>query len=106
MQQKFDAVNHLDKDGNPAGGNVSGVGLHIEWQKGPLGRGGDRQQPNGAFVETVLAAALQRIQFYQDTKFKCEENARAIDKIQDALQWLNRRTMDREGRDVEGTHTI
>jgi len=104
MKQDFTAVNHLDADGNPAGGSVSGVGLSITWQNGPLGRGADRKEPNGAFVETVLAAALQRIQSYQDGKFKCRENAIAITKIEEALMWLDKRTRDREARQVEGTH--
>lgn len=104
MKQEFKADNHLDNNGNPAGGYVSGVGLSINWQEGPLGRGDDRKEPNGAFVETVLAAALQRIQHYQDSKFNCRENAIAITKIEEALLWLDKRTRDREARQVEGTH--
>lgn len=97
-----------DVIGNPAGGSVSGVGLQIDWQNGPLGRGDDRKAPNGAFVETVLSAALQRIEWYQTAsggKFKCRENAIAITKIEEALLWLDKRTREREARQVEGTHT-
>ena len=54
--------NDSDDDGNPAGGMVRGVGLFIQWQNGPLGRGDERREPNGAFVETVIAAAKQRIE--------------------------------------------
>lgn len=107
MLGKFTAENDLDANGNPNGGIVRGVGLAIDWQKGPLGRGNDRQEPNGAFVETVLAGVLQRIQFYQEAmngKFKCLENAVAITKIEEALMWLDKRTRDREAREVEGTH--
>jgi hypothetical protein len=106
MRQSFTATNRLDDNGNPAGGNVSGVGLTITWQNGPLGRGPERQEPNGAFVETVLAATLQRIQFYQEGRFKCRENAIAITKIEEALLWLDKRTRDREARQVEGTHEV
>jgi hypothetical protein len=97
-----------DVNGNPAGGSVTGTGLNIEWQNGPLGRGEARKEPNGAFVETVLSAALQRIEWYQTAsngKFKCRENAIAITKIEEALLWLDKRTRDREARQVEGTHT-
>lgn len=104
MLAKFTAENHLDANGKPAGGMVSGVGLEIMWQNGPLGRGAERIEPNGAFVETVIAAALQRIQHYQETQFKCRENAIAITKLEEALLWLNKRTQDREARQVEGTH--
>lgn len=50
--------NRVDADGNPAGGSLSGKGLSIEWQDGPLGRGADRKEPNGAFVETVSVDEL------------------------------------------------
>lgn len=105
------AQNIADPEGNPAGGSVEGIGLKIEWQNGPLGRGLERQEPNGAFVETVLAAALQRIQYFQESKFKCRENAMAITKIDEALLWLNKRTRDLEARqkdlvEVEGTHSV
>ena len=104
MLDKFDAQNTADDDGNPAGGHVSGIGLEIQWQEGPLGRGNDRNEPNGAFVETVIAAAKQRIEFYNAGKFACRENAMAITKLDEALMWLNKRTQDREAREVEGTH--
>ena len=99
-------VNNLDENGNPAGGNVEGVGLIIEWQNGPLGRDATRIEPNGAFVETVISAVVARIEHYQSTKFKCRENAIALTHLETALLWLNKRTMDRENRKVEGTHTV
>ena len=107
MLDKFDAENTVDNDGNPAGGHVSGIGLEIQWQEGPLGRGEDRKEPNGAFVETVLAAVKQRLEFYQEAaggKFKCRENGEAIARIDEALLVLDMRTKNREGRQVEGTH--
>lgn len=106
MQQDFASVNNLDSNENPAGGYVSGVGLSITWQDGPLNVDGVRKEPNGAFVETVLAAALQRIQHYNETKFRCRENSLAITHIEEALHWLNARTSDREKRGVEGTHQV
>jgi hypothetical protein len=98
--------NNDDENGNPAGGTVTGVGLSIEWQNGPLGRGDERIEPNGAFVETVIAAAKQRIEYYNRTKFVCRENSMAITKLDEALMWLNKRTADRESRQVEGTHKV
>ena len=104
MLGKFKADNWNDPDGNPAGGAVRGVGLDINWQNGPLGRDEKRTEPNGAFVETVIAATIQRIEYYQSGKFKCRENALAITKLEEALHWLNHRTQAREARQVEGTH--
>lgn len=103
--QPFAAVNFNDENGMPAGGAVQGVGLDIVWQNGPLGRVGtdERIEPNGAFVETVLEAVLQRIEYYQ-LHFPCEENAYAIGHIGEALAALNERTARRVEANVEGTH--
>ncbi len=108
MLQEFAATNNVDEEGMPAGGGVTAIGLSIEWQKGPLGEEGpDRLRPNGAFVETVIAAALQRIEWYQTVsggKFACPQNAAALDHLEGALKHLNDRTEDRQARGVEGTH--
>jgi len=106
MLGKYIAKNDKDPDGNPHGGTAVGLGINIEWQKGPLGTGMARKEPNGAFVETVIDAARQRIQFYQNSKFKCDENAVAITKLTEALEALNKRTAGRDARGVEGTHTV
>jgi len=106
MLAEYQALNQNDENGNPTGGTVTGTGLKIDWQNGPLGRDGDRKEPNGAFVETVIDACRQRIEFYQASKFKCWENAIAIMKLEEALFWLNKRTQDREKRKVEGEHKV
>lgn len=108
MRQNVQTVNVVDSDGYPAGGTVRGTGLHIDWQNGPLGTGEERLLPNGAFVEDVLQACLERIRFYQDAadgKFRCRENALAITHIEDALFRLDDRTRQRQARGVEGTHS-
>jgi len=105
MMQGFTEVsNYKDAQGNPAGGIVRGVGVNIDWQDGPLGRGDERKRSNGAFVEDVIEAARQRIDHYQQSQFKCRENSIAITKLEEALLWLDKRTRDREKREVEGTH--
>lgn len=106
MEDVFQATNKNDDGGNPAGGTVRGTGLLIDWQDGPLGRGIDRKPANGAFVETVIRAVLQRIEYYQNSKFKCRENALAVTKLEEALHWLNSRTQKREIQAVEGTHAV
>lgn len=107
MLQHIESSHDLDVNGNPAGGITKGIGISITWQNGPLGRGEDRQEPNGAFVEGVIQAAIDRLEWYQtacDGKFKCRENALAITKLQEALHWCQHRTAERERREVEGTH--
>lgn len=107
MRQKINEQHRLDENGNPAGGATTGVGILIDWQDGPLGRGADRKEPNGAFAESVIASVIGRIRFYQTAsggKFACRENAIALTKLEEALMWLDKRTADREAREVEGTH--
>lgn len=104
--QRFFSENWLDEQGNPAGGVVSGRGFTISWQNGPLGRGSERREPNGAFVEDVIAAVTQRIEFYQQGRFACDENLAAINQLRVALAALALRTRKRETRAVEGTHEV
>lgn len=107
MRQPIFPLNYTDEEGNPTGGQVESLGINIQWQAGPLGRGEDRKEPNGAFVEGVIEAALQRLQFYQTAnkgKFACRQNAIAITKLEEALMWLDNRTTEREKAEVEGTH--
>jgi len=90
----------------PAGGHTFGPGFSISWQNGPLGRGPSRREPNGAFVETIIAATMDRLQFYQDSPFACQANQEVIDLLRDALSILDERTKEREARAVEGTHSV
>jgi len=90
--------------GHPAGGITQSAGLLISWQNGPLGRGGDRKEPNGSFVETVINAAIGRLNFYQRSGFACEENASAISYLTQAREVLQDRTRRREQAGTEGTH--
>lgn len=105
MKQKYKAVNLMSED-KPAGGYFRAIGINIYWQSGPLREQGSDEPaaPNGAFVETVIEAARQRLEFYQGTKFACRENALAITKLEEALHWLNARTQRRIEQGVEGTH--
>lgn len=109
MRQEIVSTHRVDANGNPAGGVTAGRGIEINWQNGPLGRGTDRREPNGAFVEGIIAAAIDRLEFYQNAnggKFKCRENALVITKLEEALHWLDHRTVAREKRQVEGTHAV
>lgn len=105
MKQGFTSHHWTDlPGGNPAGGCTTGNGFTISWQNGPLGRGDDRKEPNGAFVEDVIDAAADRIRYYQQGKFNCRDNAEALEHLEAAIECLQRRTKDRESRAVEGTH--
>jgi len=104
MNAPFKSEHWLDNQGRPAGGVSYGTGFCVSWQNGPLGRGTERRDPNGAFVETMLAVVRDRIAFYQQLQFNCQENAEAIRHIEAALHALNSRTARREAAQIEGTH--
>jgi len=106
MHQPYVNAFRLDENGKPAGGSSHATGIQIEWQNGPLGAPDDpeRKEPNGAFVQTIIAIARDRIQWYNDNGFACRENSCAITKLDEAQHWLNDRTNRRTAQGVEGTH--
>lgn len=106
MRQSVECQNVLDAEGRPAGGYAIGTGIDICWQNGPLGRVGtdERIEPNGAFVEDVIAVVHQRIDHYQNSGFACKENERAMACLMAALWFLDKRTRRRVAAQTEGTH--
>jgi hypothetical protein len=90
-----------NQEGNPAGGTTMGPGFTVAWQNGPIKEAGGQ---NGAMVEDVIAAAVKRLEFYQQSKFACAFNSDAIKLLNRAIHRLGDRTRDRESRGVEGTH--
>ena len=106
MKQAFTAINRSDETGAPAGGTVRGKGLAIDWQEGPLAVDGVRTEPNGCFVETVLEAAIVRLDYYQSTRFACDENAEAVEHVRAAVRALESRTQRRTVGGVEGSHGL
>lgn len=127
MPQRIEAHYFNTKDDYPDGGQTFGAGLSISWQRGALAGdvGADecifehddegkpdeglhigpcRRSPNGAFVETVIAAAADRLGYYQTTPFACASNDEAIRHLVAALDALGRRTETRQVEQVEGTH--
>lgn len=74
----------------------------IKFQKGPV----KETEINGIFIEDLLRICEHRLECFQNTNFKCNENTQALIKIQEALMWLDARTKDRETRNVQGTSNI
>ena len=102
MNEVFVKGNMQDGDGNPTGGVYTNIGLDIEWQNGVV----QNNVPNGASIEDVIEAVLQRLMFFQNSKFVCRENALAITKLEEALHWLNARTTRRKREGTEGTYDV
>lgn len=74
----------------------------IHFQEGPINEYG----VNGVCGEDLIAMVIRRLECFQNTDFRCRENAVAITKLEEALMWLRKRTNDREIRKVEGTHIV
>lgn len=106
MRNPIKSQHWNDAQNRPAGGSTFGNGFAISWQNGPLGRGPERKEPNGAFVEDIIAAAKDRLEYYQKSEFACYANEDAIDYLDEALKVLDERTREREQRQVEGTHNV
>jgi hypothetical protein len=103
-EQPHTHVNHLDDLGRPAGGEAHATGIDVVWQNGPLVVDGVATEPNGAFVETLLVIAAERLAFYQQGQFACVENGDALFHIDRAIDALNVRTARRIAAGTEGTH--
>jgi len=101
---KFNAPHHFDvtamKDRLDGNGQLEVAIARVDFQEGAIKEYG----VNGVTNEDLLAMVLSRLEHFQQSEFKCRENALAITKIEEALLWLKKRTMDRESRGVEGTH--
>lgn len=106
MRSPFIENHFSDSEGRPAGGTTYGQGFAIGWQNGPLAIDGVRREPNGAFVEDIIAAAIGRIEFYQASRFACQENDNALANLRRAAWELDQRTKNRQARGVEGTHAV
>lgn len=74
----------------------------IDFQNGPIKEVGY----NGFTNEALLEVVIDRLRCFQDSPFSCRENALALTKIEEALNWLIYRTEKRLAQGVEGTHEL
>ena len=96
-EQEFNAPHHFEVISTIGSDSLS----FIDFQCGPI----KEQGINGCMNEDLLVMILERLNAFQESEFRCRENAIAITKIEEALLWLRKRTIGRENRGVEGTHT-
>ena len=82
---------------DPDGANAKGV-WDIQFQNGAIGEVG----VNGVTQEVLLAIVIDRLRSFQAGPFSSRENALALTKCEEALHWLQQRTLDRMRRGVEG----
>lgn len=75
-------------------------------KSGPVAAGSPalKTVTDGTTNEELLAVLLNRMYFLQ-AKSPCRENSIVITHLEDAENWLHRRTASRKARGVEGTST-
>ena len=97
-EQKYNAPHHFSIREVSTGDILS----FIDFQEGPIKEVG----VNGVHNEDLIAIVLTRLEYFQNTDFACKENEKAIEKLEEALMWLRKRTLNRQARNVEGTSKI
>lgn len=100
-------VRGFDLTANPSFESKTGYqadtkGALILFQNGPIPEVG----VNGLTHEVLLAIVADRLRSFQLGPYACKANAEALTHIEEALHWLQQRTLERMRRGVEGTHTI
>lgn len=106
VDEKAFNANHeyvvIDKDTEIKSETGAFTYAKINFQKGPIKENG----VNGCHNEDLIAIVIDRLQSFQESEYKCRENAIAITKLEEALLWLGKRTADRAKRGVEGTSKV
>jgi len=74
----------------------------IRFQNGPINEAG----VNGLTHEVLLAILIDRLRCFQKGPFSTKANACALTHLEEALHWLQQRTLERMRRGVEGTHQV
>ncbi len=87
---------------NPSG--LDGFIYNIGFQDGPINEDGNGV--NGLTHEVLLAIVADRLRSFQEGPYSCKANACALTHIEEAMHWLQQRTLERMRRGVEGTHTV
>ena len=82
--------------------NTDEVVAKVDFQEGPIKEVGI----NGVSNEDLLLMVVTRLEGFQNSEYKCEENQKALESILDAVDHLRSRTNKRVERGVEGTSTV
>jgi hypothetical protein len=74
-----------------------GFSVTLNFQLGPI------NEVNGITNEVLLAIVRDRLEYFQKGNYACRENALALTKIEETLQWLHWRTRRQMAAGTEGT---
>lgn len=77
-----------------------GLLKRIEFQHGIVSEFG----LNGVFNEDLISMVLDRLKHFQNSKFKCIENEKAIFHLEQALKVLDERSKRRSDKGILDTH--
>lgn len=91
-------VYRVDRESDNTGEQMA----EIRFQNGPIAEHG----VNGITQEILLAIVIDRLRSFQAGPFSSRENALALTKCEEALHWLQQRTLDRMRRGIEGQTKI
>jgi hypothetical protein len=94
-------ITGFDTRTNPSG-DPGDSKLLILFQNGPINESG----VNGITQEVLLAIVADRLRSFQAGPFACAANAHALQHVEEALHWLQQRTIERMRRGVEGQNKI
>lgn len=95
-------INGFSTERNPSYRDESDPELMILFQNGPINEVG----VNGVTHEALLAIVADRLRCFQKGPYATKANACALTHIEEAMHWLQQRTIERMRRGVEGTHTV
>ncbi len=97
-EMKYNAPHHF-RVGKAETGSLL---CRVDFQEGPIKECG----VNGVCNEDLIAMVICRLEHFQKSEYSCRDNALAITKLEEALLWLRKRTINRENRGIEGTHKV
>lgn len=92
-------IDGFDYGRNDASDTSTQQAIKLLFQNGPIPANG----VNGLTNEVLISVLIDRLKTFQGGPHRCKENACAITKLEEALMWLQHRTIDRRRRNVEGT---
>ena len=87
------------EDGWCCGNNSEGILADIQLQCGPRKEDGSI---HGVIDSDLLEIVRDRLKSFQSGEFSCRENELALNHIEEALMWLNKRVENRIERNVLG----
>ncbi len=83
------------------GKEPSTVLADIQFQRGPRGV---NSSVKGVLDADLLEIIRDRLKLFQEGEFETLYNDKALEHVEEALMWLNRRVEDRAERNVLGTY--